>query len=306
MAIYHLTVKTLGRTKNHKAVAAAAYRSGTKLEDERYEMTHDYTRRKGVAHSEIMAPEGAPEWVHDRARLWNEVEKAEKRKDSQVAREIEVALPRELSSDQNLELVRRFVSDEVVGRGMVADFSIHERDATDGGTNPHVHILLTMRPVGPEGFGPKDREWNKTELVETWRERWGSFCNEALESAGVDARVDHRTLGEQGILREPTTHLGKDAFHASQKGEEILLVTEKPSMVERLGAAFRRQIEDEGHVSLSMTPEEGQNWLEKMASFTQRASERAQQWYGRAREIWQGWTQARGGEGQEPNPVQTR
>jgi ATP-dependent exoDNAse (exonuclease V) alpha subunit len=304
MAIFHLSVKTLGRTKNHKAVAAAAYRSGTKLNDEHYAMTHDYTQRKGVAHCEIMAPNGAPEWAYDRERLWNEVEKAEKRKDSQVAREIEVALPRELQHEAQLALVRRFVVDETVALGMVADIALHERHASDGGDNPHAHILLTMRTVGPEGFGPKDREWNKTELVESWRERWGTFCNEALAAAGEEARVDHRTLAAQGIMREPTLHLGKEAFHAEQRGLETARAERQPSRVERLGAAFQQQIGDEGHITLTMTPEAGQNWLEKMASFTQRVSERVERWYEQARDTWQSWV--RGKDDGEPAPERGR
>jgi ATP-dependent exoDNAse (exonuclease V) alpha subunit len=280
MAIYHLTVKALGRTKNHKAVAAAAYRSGTKLEDERYASSHDYTRRKGVMYTEILAPDNAPEWATDRQRLWNEVEKAEKRKDAQVAREIEVALPRELSDEENRELVRDFVKDQVVSRGMIADCAIHEHHASDGENNPHAHILVTLRSVGPEGFGAKDREWNKTELVESWRENWAEYCNRALEAAGEEARIDHRTLEEQGIMREPTIHLGKDAFHAQRAGKEVARADRQPSMVERSIAAYERQIEHDGHLKLSLTPQEGVNWWEKTVEFSRQVSERVQEWYG--------------------------
>ena len=246
MAIYHLTVKVLSRSNGAKAVGSAAYRSGEKLKDERYDTVHDYSRRSGgVLHSEIMAPEDAPDWASDRETLWNTVEAFEKRKDSQVAREIEVALPRELSEDENRELVRRFVGDELVSRGMIADVAIHQRNSSDGFTNPHAHILLTMRPVDAEGFGAKDRTWNDTALVETWRERWGTYCNEALEAAGSDERVDHRTLEEQGIVRDPTIHMGKEAYNAQAKGEEPERV--QPSMVERSIGPYERQIEQDGH-----------------------------------------------------------
>ena len=291
MAIYHLTVKTLGRTKNHKAVAAAAYRSGSKLRDERYDVTHDYTRRKGVVHEEIIAPADSPAWVRDREMLWNAVERSEKRKDSQVAREIEVALPRELSSGEQRELLRRFVGEEVVARGMVADCAIHERPATDGGTNPHAHLLLTMRTLTPDGLGPKAREWNNTELVETWRERWAVCCNEALVSAGIDAQIDPRTLEAQGIMREPTIHIGKDSFHADQKGRETPRTERQPSMVERSISPYVQQIEEEGQVSMNMTPEEGQNWWEKTVAFSRRVTERVQDWYERARNSWRGWVE---------------
>ena len=190
-------------------------------------------------------------------------------------------------------------------RGMIADVAIHDRAATDGDRNPHAHILLTMREVWPEGFGGKEREWNKTELVEAWRERWAAYCNEALAQAGEEARIDHRTLEAQGIMREPTTHLGKDAFHASQKGQEIQLVSEQPSLVERIGGIFRRQIEEQGHVTIAMTPEAGESWWERMASFTRRVSGQARELASRAREAWEGWTR-RGDEGEEPGPVRRR
>jgi len=292
MAIFHLKVNVLGRGSGHKVVAAAAYRSGTALRDERNEETHDYSRKSGVGPCFILAPEGAaPELVTERETLWNAVESKEdtstRRATAQLAREVEIALPRELSEEQNSELVRRYAEDQFVKLGMVADVCMHERQAADGLTNPHVHILLTMRSVGPDGFGPKERRWNSDELVETWREQWATYCNEALEAAGSDARIDHRSLEEQGILREPTIHMGKEAFHAQAKGEAP--EREQLDMVERATLPFDRQIEKQGHIDMMITPESGDGWFDKVASYTQRVSDYAGEWYGWAKDKVQSW-----------------
>jgi Ti-type conjugative transfer relaxase TraA len=204
MAIYHFSVKVVSRAKGQSVVAAAAYRAGASLPDDRYGMTHDYTRKEGVGHSEILLPEGAPEWMADRQRLWNQVEATEKRKDAQLARELEIGLPLELTHDENVELVRNFVGSHFVAKGMVADFSVHEDDPN----NPHAHVLLTMREVTPEGFGNKVRAWNaKAELL-NWREAWAETANEHLAKAGHAIRIDHRTLAAQGLELEPGRKIG--------------------------------------------------------------------------------------------------
>lgn len=216
MAIYHLHAQVIGRKAGRSAVAAAAYRAGEKLIDERAEKTHDYSRKGGVVHAEILAPGGAPEWVHDRQQLWNAVEAAEKRKDAQLAREIDIALPRELDRAEQISLVREFVQREFVERGMVADIAVHDTD----GTNPHAHIMLTMREIGADGFGKKVRAWNDKKLLEQWRAAWADAANAALERAGVEQRIDHRTLEAQGIEREPQIHLGVASHHAHQRGHD--------------------------------------------------------------------------------------
>lgn len=165
--------------------------------DERTGAVHDYTRKSDIQHSEIMAPEGAPDWSLDRPALWNAVESAERRKDAQVAREVQLALPRELDSDAQVALVRTFVRDEFVALGMVADFSLHDHVARDGGEQPHAHVMLTMRSIDGEGFGLKVREWNSDELLVHWREQWAQRANAQLAEAGVDARIDHRSLAAQ-------------------------------------------------------------------------------------------------------------
>jgi Ti-type conjugative transfer relaxase TraA len=204
VAIYHLTAKIVSRARGQSVVAAAAYRAGEALHDERYGLTHDYGRKVGVEHSEILAPAVAPAWVYDRAELWNHVEAHEVRKDAQLAREVELALPVELTHTENGELVRDYVRSQFVSQGMVADFSIHEDDRD----NPHAHVLLTLRPILQDGFGPKERRWNATENLLVWREAWASHMNQHLARAGHAIRVDHRTLEAQGNPLEPGRKIG--------------------------------------------------------------------------------------------------
>lgn len=207
MAIYHLSAQVISRSANRSSVAAAAYRAGEAIEDRRLDAVHDYTDKTGIAHKEILMPAGAPVWMTDRAELWNRVEEFEKRCDAQVAREMNIALPKELDFEQSRELIREFVTEEFVKRGMVADLAMHMGDAN----NPHAHVMLTMRELSGDGFGRKQREWNDRKLLEHWRASWSLHCNRALERAGHEARIDHRTLEEQGIDRVPTVHLGPAA-----------------------------------------------------------------------------------------------
>jgi Ti-type conjugative transfer relaxase TraA len=204
VAIYHLTAKVVSRAKGQSVVAAAAYRSSEALHDERYGLTHDYTRKEGVEHSEILLPEGAPKSLADRQTLWNQVEANEKRKDSQLARELEIGLPVELTHGENVELVRDYVKKHFVSKGMIADFSVHEDDPN----NPHAHVLLTMREVNEDGFGKKVRSWNAKADLLKWRETWAETANEHLAQAGHAVRIDHRTLEAQNIELEPGRKIG--------------------------------------------------------------------------------------------------
>jgi hypothetical protein len=214
MAIYHLSAKIISRSTGRSATGAAAYRSGSEIVDERTGLVHNYTRKGGVDGTALMAPAGAPEWATDRARLWNEVEQIEKRKDAQVAREIVVAIPRELSREQMAELVTGFAQDQFVKKGMVADVAFHHLDSE----NPHAHIMLTTRSIGPDGFGQKAREWNDKALLEQWRQQWEQHANKALEMTGHETRIDHRSLEAQGIERAPTVHLGPTATAIERRG----------------------------------------------------------------------------------------
>lgn len=197
MAIYRFSAAIISRGKGRSSVAAAAYRSGSQLADERTGAVHDYTRKSDIQHSEILAPEGAPDWVQGRAALWNAVEAVERRKDAQLAREVQLALPRELDADRQIALLRGFVRDEFVARGMVADFSLHDHVGSDGQAQPHAHVMLTMRSIDETGFGLKVRDWNSDELLVHWREQWAHQANAQLAEAGEEVRIDHRTLAAQ-------------------------------------------------------------------------------------------------------------
>lgn len=218
MAIYHLSVQTIGRGSGRSSTAAAAYRAGCEITDERTGQVHDYTHKGGVVGTEIMAPDHSPEWVNDREQLWNAVELGEKRKDARVAREINVAIPDELDWEQGQSLVREYVQEQFVDRGMVADIAFHEPNRAGDERNKHAHIMLTTREISADGFGKKERAWNDRELVTAWRERWQEHANTALERSGHDARIDHRSLEAQGIERQPTTHLGPQATAMERRG----------------------------------------------------------------------------------------
>src|SRR5271170_3847159 len=193
MAIYHLQVKIIGRSQGRSAVAAAAYRSASQIHDQRQGQSFDYSDKPNVVHSEILLPAGAPTWMADRSQLWNAVELGEKRKDSQLAREVEFAIPQELSQAEGIALARDFVQREFVARGMVADLNVHwEED------NPHAHVMLTMREVSEQGFGLKVTEWNRVELLKEWREHWADLANEHLHRAGHDSTSTIAATGTRG------------------------------------------------------------------------------------------------------------
>jgi hypothetical protein len=210
MAIYHLRATMISRSAGRSATAAAAYRVGERIEDHRTGLTFDYRARGGVDHVETLAPTNAPAWVQDRAALWNAVEAAETRKNSQVAREIRVALPAELDHGQRVELVREFCQREFVARGMVADIALHAPGREGDDRNHHAHILLTTREIGPEGFTTKNRDWNAVEMLEGWREAWARDSNRALERCGLDERIDHRTLEAQRIEAQERATAAQD------------------------------------------------------------------------------------------------
>jgi Ti-type conjugative transfer relaxase TraA len=204
LAIYHLTAKVISRGRGQSVTAAAAYRSGSSLRDERYGLTHDYTRNRPVAHAEIMSPAGAPSWVHDRDSLWNRVEAGERRKDAQLARAIEIGLPVELSPDECIALLRDYIAQEFVSKGMIADFCIRRNDAN----NPYAQILLTLREAHASGFGPKMRTWNRKSNLFEWRSAWAERANQHLARAGHAARIDHRTLEAQQSELSPGRKIG--------------------------------------------------------------------------------------------------
>ena len=243
MAIYHFSAKVIGRSAGRSAVASAAYRAAECLHDHKLDREHDYTAKAGVVYSEILLPDGAPErWLH-RETLWNEVEASEKRKDAQLARDIEISLPRELGRDEAIRLARDFVREQFVDRGMVADLNVHWTRASDGELQPHAHVMLTMREVVPgrdghpeEGsFGKKAVAWNDRALLGTWRERWASLANERLAEQGHDIRIDHRSHAEQGIELEPQHKIGPAGMRREHRGEEAERAAEHVEIGRRNG-----------------------------------------------------------------------
>lgn len=235
MASYHLSAQPVKRSEGRSVVAMAAYRAGVRLKDERRGNEVDYRRRKGIAHKEIMVPDGSAEWLADRERLWNYVERMEVRRDAQLAREINMALPHELTDAQRVELVRAFVRQEFVSRGMVVDFAIHKPvpEKGDDPRNYHAHLLLTMRQAEAKGLRRvKTREWNSDTMLLAWREAWAKCQNEALKRHGYRATVDHRSLAVQKaeavargetakavvLDRAPEIHVGPKAKKAGLAG----------------------------------------------------------------------------------------
>jgi ATP-dependent exoDNAse (exonuclease V) alpha subunit len=210
MAIYHLTVKCMSRSHGQSATAAAAYRSALKIRDERTGELHDYSRKGGVLHRELVVPAGAPDWARQRERLWNAAEAAETRKNSTVAREFEIALPSELKAQERARLAVDFARAIAAKHRCAVDVSVHRPGRGGDTRNHHAHLLCTTRRLTPEGFKDKTRELDdaKTGEVAFWRERWAALTNERLKERGVQARIDHRTLEAQGIERTPTVHKG--------------------------------------------------------------------------------------------------
>lgn len=231
MAIYHLSMKPLSRSQGRSAVAAAAYRAGVKLTNERDDITHDYTHKRGVLHAEIVLPEDVEAaWARDRSDLWNGAEEAEKRKDARVAREFEVALPHELTAEQRLD-VTRTISQMLADRyGAAVDFAIHAPHEESDVRNHHAHILMTTRQVTAAGFGEKthierENKWLLANNLATTdmqlrelRQAWEGIVNERLALAGFDVRIDHRSHVARGLEITPTEHMGVHATQLERRG----------------------------------------------------------------------------------------
>ncbi len=241
MAIYHFSVGIISRSKGRSATAAAAYRAAEKIKDLRTGEIHDYRKKKGVDEKFILAPPQAPDWVYNRSLLWNKVELGERRKDSQLSREINVALPVEFSKSQQTILVKEFVQEQFVDQGMIADVAFHNLSSH----NPHAHIMLTMREIDKDGFSKKKQTaWNRRELLEKQREAWATHANRALEKAQVDEKIDHRTLEAQGINRIPQIHLGAGVNAMMKRG----IATEKGDRWYAIAAANKELMETENQI----------------------------------------------------------
>lgn len=284
MAIYHCSIKIISRGKGKSAVAAAAYRSGDNLTNEYDGITHDYTRKGGVVHTEVLLPDHAPSEYVNRAVLWNAVERIEKAKNAQLAREIEIAPPKELTREQGISLVREYVKEQFVNAGMCADIAIHDKN--DG--NPHAHVMLIIRPIEQDGtwgakqkkeyildrdgnkiYDPKKRsykcksipatDWNEQTKAEEWRSAWAEICNQELEQNGHAERIDHRSYARQGIDQIPTVHLGVAAFQMEKRG----IRTERGNLNREIEVSNQRLRQLKARISKL------QNWLKDEAANTE-------------------------------------
>ena len=244
MDFFHWTTKIVSRNKGRSAVAASAYISGTKMENTWDGVAHDYTRKQHIIYTEVMLPPNAPQEYTDRSILWNSVEWNETKANAQLARSIELALPAELNHEQNITLVRKLVQELFVDKGMCADVAFHDK----GDGNPHAHILLTMRPLTPDGkWGDKSRleyildadgnripakqkgrwktrkvnttDWDDRGNAERWRAAAADAINQALRDAGfTQGFVDPRSYADQGVQRIPMVHEGPDARAMEKRG----------------------------------------------------------------------------------------
>ena len=227
-------MKPVSRSSGRSAVASAAYRAGECITNERDGLTHDFTRRGGMEHAEIVLPSGVEaEWEKDRSVLWNAAERAENRKDARVAREFEIALPHELSAEQRLEATREFAQGLADRYGAAVDFAIHAPHGKSDDRNHHAHLMMTVRSVGAAGLGDKtflerENKWlllrelptSQMQLRDV-RQSWEQIANQKMAAAGLDMRIDHRSYQERGVEIEPTEHMGVHATQMQRRGMDV-------------------------------------------------------------------------------------
>ena len=224
MALYHFHVGQVKRSAGQSVVESAAYRAGERLYSERYGEYSDYTRKGGVVYTEILLPPHAPCEYADRQTLWNAVEAAERGKNAQLAYSFDIALQNEFTLEENIALAQRFLLDNFVSRGMIADFAVHQPDKAGGIENPHFHVLCPIRPLNLNAsWGAKQRrvyrkdgkfdavpttDWGKPETLEEWRKAWAELCNAKFKEKELECRIDHRSYEKQGVDQAPTIHEG--------------------------------------------------------------------------------------------------
>lgn len=236
MSLYHLHVSRISRSAGQSVVASASYRSGKKLQDHYYGETHDYTHKGGIICSDIMAPEYVPQRLKNRETLWNEVEQIEKHPKAQLAYSFDIALQTEFSMEENIALARRFIKENFIAKGMIADMAVHAPEKDGGIRNPHFHVICPIRPITLQGeWGEKQHreyildengevkrdpfgksmfnavpttEWGRPETLEDWREKWAKMVNEEFGKKGMTERIDHQSYIERGINQVPQVHEG--------------------------------------------------------------------------------------------------
>ncbi|MGN8155133.1 MobQ family relaxase, partial [Agrobacterium sp. 22094] len=257
MAIYHCSAKPVSRSGGRSAVAAIAYRTASLLTNERDGLTHDFTAKKGVVHSEIVLPDDVEaEWALDRSALWNAAEAAERRKDSRVAREFEIALPHELSADARLSLARAFAQDLADRYGAAADFAIHVPQGKSDVRNVHAHVMMTTREVTPDGLGEKtmierENRWLLANGLPTShmqmrdiRKAFADHTNRHLLEAGLDIRVDHRSHLDRGLELSPTEHMGVHASQMERRGLDVSRARLEEKAAKKNADLIRRKPEE--------------------------------------------------------------
>ena len=265
MALYHFHVGQIKRSAGRSAVECAAYRAGERLYSEYYGLVSDYTRKGGVMHAEILLPPHAPREYADRRTLWNAVEDAERNRNAQLAYSFDIALQNEFTLDENIALARKFLLDNFVTRGMIADFTVHHPDKDGGIANPHFHVMCPIRPLNPDGtWGAKQRrvyredgkfdavpttDWGRPETLEAWREAWTTLCNAKFEEKGLPCRIDHRSYERQGVEQIPTVHEGVAVRQmeakgiVTDKGEHNRWIKSASAMLRTLGERIRTLVD---------------------------------------------------------------
>jgi ATP-dependent exoDNAse (exonuclease V) alpha subunit len=253
MAIFRLQINPISRAAGRSAPAAAAYRAGERIRDERTGVLHNHSRRTDVSHKEILLPSGLQgadlAWATDRARLWNAAERAERRRNSRVAREYQVALAPELNAAQRLQLVRSFARELADRHNVAVDLAVHAPRAEGDPRNHHAHLLATTRQITPGGFGAKagldmqgvERQRRGLLMgiaeIKALRERWAVMSNEALAAAGLDVRIEHRSLRARGIDREPRPSIPLVMVHMERRGL-------RSEVAERIRERYRARVQE--------------------------------------------------------------
>ena len=265
MALYHFHVGQIKRSAGRSAVECAAYRAGEKLYSEYYGLVSDYTRKGGVMYTEILLPPHAPREYADRQTLWNAVEEAERNRNAQLAYSFDIALQNEFTMEENIALARKFLLDNFVARGMIADFAVHQPDKNGGISNPHFHVMCPIRPLNPDGtWGEKQRrvyrengkfnavpttDWGKPETLEVWRKAWASMCNAKFEEKGLTCRIDHHSYERQGVEQIPTIHEGVAVRQmeargiVTDKGEHNRWIKSASAMLRTLGERIKTLVD---------------------------------------------------------------
>lgn len=269
MALFSFSVKAISRLKGESIVKVASYQSRGKLYDEREDVTYDFTNKADLAYTEIFLPANAPTEILDRQILWNAVDKAEQRYDARTGRSIIAALQNELPLDSQIKTIREFVIEAFLKHGMCVDVAIHRGQREDHShmegehtkvspNNPHVHILLTDRPIDQEGFyAKKNRAWNNKDLVHHWRELWEKIQNKEFERKGLAMRISHESLEVQGINRDPTKHLGRKTTEMKRRGKETNRDIENRTIearnTKRLNRKYQRRLEQEQDLDFELS-----------------------------------------------------